>query len=105
MTIVNGATIAAVVISLVASVGLARANPSQGIPQAGNRRIRLFAGAWLMVIAAIGTAVIEGPHPSGLRVPILAIAPLTVVMLWHNAGVRRRAAHSDQAADGGRKSP
>lgn len=94
MTVVNGSVIAAVVISLVASVGLARANPNQRIPQAGNRRIRLFTGAWVVVLAAVVTAVIEGPHPSGLLVPTLAVAPLTVVMLWHNAGVTRRNART-----------
>ncbi|MGZ4617525.1 MAG: hypothetical protein ACXV3F_02120 [Frankiaceae bacterium] len=107
MWVVVGAVIAAVGISLVASVGLSRANPGQAIPQAGNRRVGLFVCAWILVVAAIGAAIIEGPHPAGglvVLIPSLALAPLTVVMLRHNAAVRRRDAHSDEDADEGRKS-
>ncbi len=102
MWVVFACAVIAVLVSLVASIGLARANPRQSIPQAGNRRIGVFVGAWVVVVAAVIVAVVEGPHPAGglaTLVTVVALAPLTVVMLRHNGEVRRRDAASGNGAE------
>jgi hypothetical protein len=59
-----------------------------------------------VVLAAVGAVVIDGPQPAGALVvlmPLLSLAPLTVVMLRHNAEVKRRDTEAARGADGERE--